>query len=110
MTDQGYIRKAVELADGWKWIGRYDDGIDWAARAAEIEFERLDTDNQFVRDALVAQLVRQADAIILYRVRIEPTGTFIDHEGTGERIADSCLAGGRTMNTTKVIVDSKILE
>ena len=97
MSDQDYIRKAIDLADDWGWTGPSST-------------DRLHPLSQAFCDALAAQLVRQVDALILYRVRIEPTGTFMDHEGTGERMADSYLGIDRTMNTLKCIVDSGVLE
>ena len=100
MNDKEYIRKATEMADGFTLS---PSGLYRTPRGHPVEA-------QVLADALAAQLVRQMDELILYRVQSEPTGTFIHHEGTGERILDSCLAGNRTMNTIKAIIDSKVLE
>jgi len=111
MNDQDYIRKAVELADG------FDNQTDEAGDYIEMDDAPYTTvyldiprqDDQWFFDALAAQLVKQVDAMILYRLRIEPTGAFMDHEGTGERMSDSTFGGDRTMNTIKAVVDSEVL-
>ncbi len=109
MTDNDYIRKAVELADGFMLNGNLIGGSFMFDVGGSIEIPTIE-DNQWLLDALAAQLVRQMDELILYSVHIKPIGAFIDHEGTGERITDCYLTGGRTMNTIKAIVDSKVLD
>ena len=62
MTDQDYIRKAVELADGWSWrgktyLGRTDDPtilVNTPSGAA------MGITEPMMIDALAAQLVRQS--------------------------------------------------
>lgn len=116
MNDQDYIRKAVEIADGWKWIGSYDDGIDYAVRAAEYEFDKLDTDQQIIRDALAAQLVRQIDTGQNSRIVSTSGGVSVmtDYFEEGRRIGYRCVAEetgpDRTMNAIKAIIDSEVLE
>ena len=91
MNDQDYIRKAVELADGWSIdiLSRY--GLDVG------------------KDALAAQLVRQVEKthyITVYGTQVDicsrPPDDF-EWDYIGKK-------GERTLNTIKAIVDSKVLE
>ena len=97
MIGTEYIRAAVELADDtWPW--------DFHKKEAVLEFSGYDI------DALAAQLVRQVDDKVIFRVTIEPTGTDITCEGQGTLLAQSRMQESRTMATIKAIVDSGVLE
>lgn len=103
MTD--YIRKAVELANGWDFsVAGFvrcpiEDTDQWAFHALP----------QMWRDALAAQLVRQVDAVFQSG---EVAGTLVIRESLtyiqGERHTEF-TGEGRTMNTIKAIVDSGVL-
>jgi len=97
MTDQDYIKAAVELADGWT----YHDGD-----CSHEETERWFIDCKLPQvwlDALAAQLVRQVDVLNVTNLEIYNDGVYIgtDHDDN-IIISDS----DRTMNTIKAIVDS----
>jgi len=106
MNDQEYIRKAVELADGFNMDEQAIVIHEWS------DFCFIDDPSQHVLDALAAQLVRQVDARAK-GVEVEVFDGFARIDSAPprqyERIA---IAEGpdRTMNTIKVIVDSKVLE
>ncbi len=108
MIDEDYIRKAVELADGWE-IEAEKDGRVWVTGA---RFSgTIGALTQPDLDALAAQLVRQVDA--LDNVDITIHGTFSDleiHDGHGWLPKQMPEGPDRTMNTIKAIVDSKRLE
>ncbi len=114
MNDQGYIRKAVELADGFDY---YEQSRQIVLTYGPSEYDFISTftedlDRWFL-DALAAQLVRQVDAI---------DSISLDNKG-GEfpeiivwnfrpgknRMAASQRGPDRTMNTIKAIVDSGVL-
>jgi hypothetical protein len=105
MKDEDYIRKAVELADGWGLVIQKGDAFAIFppnTRPIQCHF-------RFVRDALAAQLVRQVDAT-QYEVCIAPSYTEV---GDFSEDGEECLAvedgSDRTMNTIKAIVDSGVL-
>jgi len=113
--DAWYIRKAVELADGWS-IDNYendDADYDYLHNAGGMEWH-LNQDPMWVHDipemfidALAAQLVRQVDALdepMGITVQVNYT-TFMDGQNT------KVVGGGdRTMNTLKAIVDVGVLQ
>lgn len=114
MTDNGYIRKAAELADGWE----FDDDIHgkvWI-RPNYYTYANNDDSQQVYVDALAAQLVRQVDpnhhvdiSWMTCEVRDGETSNrlaYIEYRGTTPPY-EGC---DRTMNTIKAIVDSKVLE
>jgi len=111
MDDRDYIRKAVELADGFDC---YDDGlglvITYAAWQANINNSAY---NKAILDALAAQLVRQVDETD-YGITFDGTDqpeTIVWGSHLFTPIVKSCSFGpDRTMNTIKAIVDSKVLE
>ena len=90
------IKKAVELADGWTWMG--PEGTD-----------RLQPMSQPFLDALAAQLVRQVDVL---------DGFVVITRSNRTRIWSVKISGiwkevegdDRTMNTINAIVNSKVLE
>jgi len=114
LTDEQVIRKAVELADGWReHRGTFicdELPMSWL-------FDRLD-DAAFnedgyeaALDALAAQLVRQVDA--LYDTDL----FFVDADRWMVRIEKHSIgtmgrSGGpdRTMNTLRAIVESGVLD
>lgn len=125
-----YIRKAVELADGWS-ITIDDQGEMtsfyapmWLPKATIKEMSKLgvrfDKVSQQMLDALAAQLVRQVDALSDYGVFTEPEQTHVwETEPEPEILGGELYEGGkwwhaegpdRTPNTIKCIVESKVLE
>lgn len=108
MTDEEYIRKAVELADGWEWQEITDTLADvvfpWYDGANRLFTGHLLAQNQLLMDALAAQLVRQVgdwfdsltDTAAITRVK--PIS-----------FASQWL-GGDSLGTIKAIVDSGVLE
>ena len=108
MTDEEYIRKAVELADGFEAMDECIDilevdGTLWASA----EWEGTE---QCVLDALAAQLVRQVDALERWIVDAEHDYTDILDDFNRGRLKAQALGNDRTMNTLKCIVDSGVLE
>lgn len=102
MNNQDYIRKAVELADGWRWLHRDQVEVPLLNSAVVNPFEK-----QWFHDALAAQLVRQVDATGSCVVTVHGRGTELSPPD-GTWIVRT--AHGRTMNTIRAIVDSKVLE
>ena len=104
MTD--YIRKAVELADGFHVDS---SGCHRTPRDNCVE-------HQVYMDALAAQLVRQICAISKYDVIISKDGTEVFSGGHVKGIEydietiSMSRSDDMTMNTIKAIVDSKVLE
>ena len=97
MKHQDYIRKAVELADGFHVDS---SGCHRTPRDNCVE-------HQVYMDALAAQLVRQVDALDEpMAVIIERNYTTLMDGGNTQVVGNE----GRTMNTIKAIVDSKVLE
>lgn len=100
-NQDSYIKKAVELADGWKHEGGncllipFDTGL-WAYPDLE----------QCHLDALAAQLVRQVDTTD-FVVQIYSTETEIND--TFGLMLINRAGPDRTMNTIKAIVDSGVL-
>ena len=109
MTD--YIRKAVELADGFEVVA---DNL----AISGLRLLPCDPDNphQVFLDALAAQLVRQICAISKYDVIISKDGTEVFSGGHVKGIEydietiSMSRSDDMTMNTIKAIVDSKVLE
>ncbi len=101
MNDREYIRKAVELADGFQLTG---DGKHFSLPHGNYLPAIKNCPQQYL-DALAAQLVRQVDATN-YEVRMQACATTIFYGGK----EFWQLGGkGRTMNTIKAIVDSGVL-
>ena len=114
MSKTDYIRAAVDLADGWRVFGGMDiEGWDYIAPHQQDD-KRLSEITQVDLDTLAAQLVRQVDALDGFFVDSDEYGTakvWAKESGLGMgRIAKSNDGDkGRTMNTIKAIVDSKVL-
>lgn len=108
MNDQDYIRKAVELADGWhlngEAFGTPNDGPD---------LDDIKNITQQDKDALAAQLVRQLDASNSCSLFVHPPVG--DSPGYARILGVRELkvrkeGDDRTMNTIKAIVDSGVLK
>ena len=104
MTNNEYIIRAVELADGWNgdlFMHEY------ALEPPEKQQRTL--------DALAAQLVRQADVALDDWRCLElfaghtSVRAFEDLDPCGHDLA-ACYGKGRTMNTIRAIVSSRVLE
>ncbi len=103
MKDQGTIRKAVELADGFEYrLEHY-----WACGGQSFA---LDEQPSWFLDALAAQLVRQVDAIENLQVESQKDSVAVS---TADEGVVTCRKNfydkDRTMNTIKAIVDSGVL-
>jgi hypothetical protein len=101
--DDEYIRKAVELADGWYLL---DNGRGFCSFVPERPVN-CELPGPFA-DLLAAQLVRQVDTLEF---------VFFDSDSGGAGVVSSArenvaLSRGdsRTMNTIKAIVDSGVLK
>ena len=107
MDDQDYIRKAVELADGWQYDEIGHTGI-YKIFLPDTMNIWVSFDYQPALDALAAQLVRQVDVLSNYAgVKICPRITEI-FSVAGESHMPS-TGPDRTMDTIKAIVDSAVL-
>lgn len=116
MDDNDYIRKAVELADGWGFDGIWLCYGDAGAKIHDGEHAFDKPMPNYLKDALAAQLVRQMDALDKFGVMQWATGdvdvmeyTATDNPLEREHILASRSAPDRAMNTIKAIVDSKVL-
>ena len=112
MSDQDYIRKAVELTDGWRLS---DDKEPLIYLTDEIESDEISFMSwsypNWMLDALAAQLVRQVDALeCLYISTGHDAVHVIKISGCTHIGLKSVHGPDRTMNTLKAIVDSKVLE
>ncbi len=120
--DQDYIRKAVELADGWEVNGADEK---WANGPFTFDFQIDPADRphvgveQWHLDALAAQLMRQVDVLDGYFVTVgnEMEASRVVIYGPKFRAwCGHVIDGGdvngpdRTMNTIKAIVDSGVLK
>lgn len=106
MSDEEYIRKAVELAEGWYFFD--DDRVECCTNG----HYTFDVDDQIFLDALAAQLARQVDAI--EGIEFDSKGSnevyVWDHRPGKNRVAAHGISTDRTSNTIKAIVDSGVLE
>ena len=115
MNDNDYIKKAVQLADGWtlESLGKEDPQHISAYGCYLGHLVNTESRNPGFRnlalDALTAQLVRQVDA--LERWIVDDTSEFTDILDDYNRGQSICVHEGpdRTMNTIKAIVDSGVL-
>lgn len=114
-----YIRKAVELADGWAWT-EYDDHeltmLDIAGNAlvdGDFACEPHEMPELLV-DALAAQLVRQVDALDVELVSGKGSVLIEKDDPETEPFGIQNLAWkegpDRIMNIIKAIVDSGLLK
>jgi len=113
MTDEEYIRRAVELADGFEWDDEH--------HIAQLPDEWIAFDGnslpQYFLDALAAQLVRQVDDIsgeTTFFFTSQYDGVYLwagDYNAeAGRRDVFKAASQDRTANTIKAIVDSRVLE
>jgi len=104
------IRKAVELADGWR-ISADRLGV-FYDESNQFSWFVEDDVPQFIKDALAAQLVRQVDTLTSIWVDLDMYGTAKLWEWNGKRKSriEKANDEDRTMNTIKTIVESKVLE
>lgn len=115
MNDEEYIRKAVELAEGWF----FDNDLNGQLRLYGIELDPAPfADYSHVTetflsvailDALAAQLVRQVDATEDYWVRVDEDRSYVFVNSYRPQVASRERGLCRTMNTIKAIVDSGVL-
>lgn len=107
MLDQEYIRRAVELADGWEYVWDGHDIIE------SLNFHGLTVENIQVMpealDSIAAQLVRQIDALCASGSEIILTCYQNRTLVLTPNICADVFGPDRTMNTIKAIVDSKLL-
>ena len=107
MNDQDYIRKAVELADGWIVEADKDNRV-WVSGP---RFSgTIGALTQPDLDTLAAQLVRQVDATEHTVIVHDDWTDFATWQGDAYGCFVATKGPDRTMNTIKIIVDSKCLE
>ena len=105
MTD--YIRKGVELADGWSMQRNFV-----ITPIEDIDLFHVDSLPQMQIDALAAQLVRQVDELPAMSFEIFQTWsrlTLLDAQAM-PREEFYGRDSDRTLNTIKAIVDSGVLD
>ena len=98
MTDNKYIREAVELADGWEWKHSIQGTVVRWNIDNSLQMMQWPEDNLpiWIKDALAAQLVRQYLHVIASQSNLDGHPVF--------------ETDGDSMNTIKVVVDSKVLK
>ncbi len=111
MTDDEYIRKAVELAEAWRWHD--DEDCPFIVGPFPLMDEPANEASQIVLDALAAQLVRQVDALggdqwVLESHYRRSCVTECDLYGM-PKYEFHGRGPDRTMNTIRAIVDSGVL-
>ncbi len=109
MNDQDYIRKAVELADGWGYSHTQpDQWVTWP-QTQNFPFSMFP---QVAKDALAAQLVRQLDESGRGGFYSVPGAAEVqwEHNNSDELNTSYVKGNDRTMNTLRAIVDSEVLE
>ena len=101
------IRKAVELADGWRNIRGTDVHYVQSPFTGLCGLGRL---SQGEKDALAAQLVRQVDALKIQLFESGGVGQALVWKSN--HLIDKTEVRGpdRTLNTIKAIVESGVLE
>ncbi len=108
MDDQDYIRKAVELADGWQYDEIGHTGI-YKIFLPDTMNIWVSFDYQPALDAIAAQLVRQVEDIDSAWLDISSCGYVSIFVGDGDEEVATQFGDDRTMNTIKAIVDSAVL-
>ena len=101
-TDEQIVNRAVELADGWCLHPRYNDCAVLNTHRGEVYLE-----DQYILDALAAQLVRQVDKE--FEASWSITGKYVHLFGPKGQII-TIEGPDRTMNTLRAIVESGVLE
>ena len=105
MTD--YIRKAVELADGWIIHGL--TGFSTPQSGDDAALDDIGNMTQMEKDALAAQLARQVDATSDAEIEVYRGVTSVWHSKLKNKRTD-IRGQDRAMNTIKSVVDSKVLD
>ena len=113
-----YIKEGVRLADGFKYEPESDKEGFWGEEIILVPgcgWQRFQKPERSVLDALAAQLVRQVDALPHFDLVVHDDWTEIQtdfaKDSCGQWFVEAEHAEeGRTMNTIKAIVDSKVLE
>lgn len=98
MNNEDYIRKAVELADGFEWDAERDVII--YTQYGQLNCAR---DEPMCLDHLAAQLVRQVER---KGYAFESNASMQSSVGLVKHVSGN----DRTMNTIKAIVDSGVLD
>ncbi len=113
-TEQDYIREAVELAVGFSCYLAHDQ---LAYQYGDSQYEFISTElsspDQYMLDALAAQLVRQVDALDDYWFDNDKYGScVVDSLGLSVGFSESPtdVPYDRTMNAIRAIVDSGVLK
>ncbi len=105
MNDRDYIRKAVELADGWEVGTKGVTLPNGRSRLFDDPLLGAMSLEQYWLDALAAQLVRQVDAAGWCFVITQEISEILAGEKTHFHEGPD-----RTLNTIKAIVDSGVLD
>ena len=101
MNDQEYIKAGVGLADGWLERDEFIIGP-----SPLMDYYAPEGIAQPILDALAAQLVRQVEAA---ECRVTFYGAYVSIERDDSEHDYVGVAGQRTLNTIKAIVDSGVL-
>lgn len=114
-TNADYLREGIELAKGWD-ITHIFAGEDVAAynpkgkKHPEISFV-LQYPNQSGKAILAAQLVRQVDNMHEFQVVSYKYTSYVECCGVDPRpVIAQVSYRGRSMNTIRAVVDSKVLK
>ena len=110
MKDQDYIRKAVELADGWYWVSDNRGGEVGHDQTGFLWYLRDERESQLYLDALAAQLVRQVDATEHWVTSTSLGNACVWLRDGAGKVFKSTENDNRTMNTLRAIVDSGVLK
>lgn len=105
MTDEDYIRKAVDLL-GWAINGTAFFMAPWSLHIGiSTAFTNVE---QWELDAIAAELVRQVD--LLGGVRFFSAKGYTEFHGVHTNPLVINGPNDRTMNTIRAIIDSKVLD
>ena len=112
MTDNKYIREAVELADGWEWKHSIQGTVVRWNIDNSLQMMQWPEDNLpiWIKDALAAQLVRQVDSQRSWQFDSDIWGAAQITNRPQIRASVRVIGPDRTMNSIKAIVDSKVLK
>ena len=103
---KSHIRKAVELADGWRFAGPQLYG----PSNYRYHHNKESGQYQVTVDALAAQLVRQVDALDTPdTVEVTHNAVWVGYRSKNNESWKRRKGADRTMNTIRAIVDSGVL-
>ncbi len=108
-----YIRKAVELADGWRIRSgmNIETGSIWLIQGPDKFLSCLVSEpKSYMLDALAAQLVRQVDALRTPSASVITSDLGSITIWRNRQILAASINDDRTTNTIKAIVDSGVLK